>query len=279
MAIMVASEEFKDCLYAFIFGYARFDVKNQKKRIYSLLPLLHPLFIIPVAVILILYLLYRRRREEISIEQFLTRHNEGILISEEKAPGVLTGGKEDLTKLLDIATDRLVIENGITPDHVFFLLSRKDFDIFSGEFLKVLYTKHVWLFIENIQDKKVLNRLRKIGKVILFDPDFMKTCGSSMLILGIIPRVLSLISKGSDTNLDHIHAALPDLTTISYVFPADVHSSIASVLKHQKYLCMNHGEVSLQITNCRDYVEGAAGPLKYVKAEAESFFMTFRRCA
>jgi len=282
MEVMVASQEYFDSLCAFSFGYARLDVKKQGKKIFSMFPLpFFPLFFLSIIIAVLLWFLLNKKKikEEIEIESYLTKRNEGILISEEDAPGLLNGKKEDLAKLLGIAIDKTVIEQGVTPNHVFFLLNKDDFDIFSDEVLETIADKQVWLFLEDSGQAKLMKKFERIGKVILFDSEYMQTCGYPKLILGIIPRFLSLISRDSNTTLDHIFHGIPDKCTISFSFPTDVHSSLASVLKHQKYFCANHNDSCLQITNRKDYVKDIMGPAKYVKSETESFFVSFREVA
>ena len=118
--------------------------------------------------------------------------------------------------------------------------------------------------------------MSKIGKVILFDPDHMETCGYPTLILGIIPRFLSLISKESNTNLDHIYQSIPEISTFSYSFPIDLHTSSASLLKHQKFLLKTYNDDYYQVTNCEDIVEYLPSPAKFVESETESFYICFR---
>ena len=103
----------------------------------------------------------------------------------------------------------------------------------------------------------------------------MEIFGNNDLTLGLIARFLSLISRNSETNLDHVFHAIPDFCTISYSFPLDVHESYASVLKHQKHLCENRGDSVLQITNYEDFVAEFTPSVKLVKAETEPFFMSF----
>jgi len=218
----------------------------------------------------------RKNKDEVELESFLTKHNEGILISEEEAPGLLNGKKEDLAKLLGIAIDRQLLENKETVNHIFFLLKKDDLDIFSDEVLEVIGDKHVWLFIEGNGNAKPNKKIERIGKVILFDPEYMRTCGKPAMVLGIIPRFLSLISRDGDMNLDHVYEGLPDLCTLSYSFPTDVHASLASVLKHQKFFSMNHGEDVMQITNSKNFARDTGGFVKFVNAETEPFFISFK---
>ena len=216
MEVMVASQEYFDSLCAFSFGYARLDVKKHGKKIFSMFPLpFFPLFFLPIIIAVLLWFLLDKDKE---------KHNEGVLISEEDAPGLLNGKKEDLAKLLGIAIDKTVIEQGVTPNHIFFLLSKDDFDIFSDEVLETIADKQVWLFLEDSGQTKLMKKFERIGKVILFDPEYMQTCGYPKLILGIIPRFLSLVSRDGDTTLDHIFHGIPDKCTISFSFPTDGHS-------------------------------------------------------
>jgi hypothetical protein len=93
--------------------------------------------------------------------------------------------------------------------------------------------------------------------------------------LGIITRFLSLISRNGCTNIDHVYEGLSYICTISYSFPTDFHVSVASILKHQKHLCINHNESSLQITNCEDLVNDLEGTARYVEVDTEPFFISF----
>jgi len=211
------------------------------------------------------------------VENFLTKRNEGILISDsdEKRPGLLTGNRDNLAKKIGIAIDKDVIERGMTANHIFFLLGKKDLDIFTNEVLEIIGNKHVWFFIERDIQSRYKNKLEKIGKTIVFNTKYLQTFGNSDLTLGLIARFLSLISREGNTNLDHVYEGLPDLCTLSYSFPLDIHNSYASMLKHQKHLCGNRGESCLQITNCEDFVEDFTHSVKLVKAETESFFISF----
>jgi hypothetical protein len=155
-------------------------------------------------------------------------------------------------------------------------LTKHDLDVLSDHVLEVIADMNVWLFIESNGKSKQIKKLERIGKVILFDQEYMQTCGISPLVLGIIPRFLSLISDLGDTNIDHLYNSIPEISTVSFTFPANVHSSVASILKHQKYLCAGYGEDSLKITNCKDYVNDLLGLAKYVKADTEPFFINFR---
>ena len=278
MAVMIASGEFGECLYAFVFGYARFDLKSGGKRIYLLLPFLYPPVLTVISLVaLIIILLRRRKAQRIEVEPLTAPCNEGILISEEKVPGVLAGGKDDLPRLLEVAIDRLVARRGVTPNHIFFLLNGNDLDIFSDDLLEVIGDKQVWLFVE-APGKKEVESLRRIGKLILFDREFMERRGIPLPVLGIIPRFLSMISGEGGTTLEHIHASLPEITTVSYVFPADAHASIASMLKHQRHLCAGYGEVCLSVTNSRVCTGKSLSGIRYVRADTEVFLITFRRC-
>ena len=279
MALMVASKKFKDCLYAFVFGYFRYDVKRQKKNIFSIIPF--PFIPISIVVFIVLIFLWyisfkRKKKDEIEIKNFITKLNEGILISDEDSPGLLSGRKEELVKLIEIAGDKEVISRGEIFNNIFFILDQKDTDIFTDELMETIANKNVWIFIEGNIKTKQNKKLEKIGKVILFDLDHMETSGTPSLFLGIITRFLSLISRNGWTNTDHVYEGLPYICTISYSFPTDVHASVASILKHQKYLLINHKESSLQITNCEDFVNDLQGPARYVEAETEPFFLSFR---
>lgn len=276
MAVMIASKLFVKSLASFSFGYARLEFRKQRKQIFYLFPYAIILtLIILIAVIVMQQLKKRKNKQEVELENFLTRRNEGILllIEEEEQPGLLTGKKEDLAKLLQIALDKQIIERGETPNHIFFLLSKDDNDVFSREVLEILGDKHIWIFLEQLYNRKNLGR---IGKTIVFDPKHMETCGNPLVVLGIIPRFLSMISRQGETNLDHVYSMLPDRSTLSYSFPADVHASLASVLKHQKFFSTNHGEDILQITNVRDFSQGNGSPIKYVEADTEPFFLVFK---
>jgi hypothetical protein len=280
MAIMIGSKKYLECLNIFIFGYSRFDVKKQGRKIFSMWPLLF----IPILVIIILiYLLFRLpknngKTEELDLECFLTKRNEGVLISESEndEPGLLTCKKEELSKYISIALDKHVIEHGETPNHIFFILDKDDFDAITPEVLEVLRGKHIWIFIQNNCTSKTKNWLTRIGKVILFDPDYMETCGYSRLVLGIVPRFLSLISRNGDTNLNHIQQGIPDISTFSFSYPIDLHKTTASLIKHQKYLLKTYNDDCFQITNCENIVEYLPNPAKYVESETESFYVCFR---
>lgn len=274
MAIMIVSKPFASSLNSFAFGYARLEFRKQRKQVFSLFPYAIILtLIILIAVLVLQQLKKRKNKQEVELENFLTRRNEGILLTKEEWPGLLTGKKEDLAKLLQIALDKQIIERGETPNHVFFLLSKDDKDVFSREVLEILGDKHVWIFLEQVRNKTNLGR---IGKTIIFDPEHMETCGNPLVVLGIVPRFLSMISRQGETNLDHVYSMLPDRSTLSYSFPADVHASLASLLKHQKFFSMNHGEDILQITNVKDFAQGNGSPIKYVEADTEPFFITFK---
>lgn len=280
MAVMVASKKYNECLNAFVFGYARMDIKKQAKRVFSINPFIPIISIVIIAIALIWFLLKNiGNPEKIDIESFMTCRNEGVLISEEDTPGMHTGNKEELSKLIGIAIDKQALEFGETPDHMFFLLSSNDYDIFTDEVLEAIGNKHVWIFAEDKINAKTKRRLKKIGNVILFNPDHMKKCGYSQLTLGIIARFLSLISKDSNTNLDHIFQGIPDICTISFSYPADIHDSLASILKHQKHLIPDHKEEVIQITNCYGFKENLVKPANYVNAYTEDFFIGFEEVA
>ena len=279
MVVVVASKKFKKILYAVVFGYFRFDVKKQKKKIFSLIPFLFiPISIVAfIALVLLWYFLFKcRKRNEIEIKNFITKLNEGILISDEDAPGLLSGGKNKLIRLIGIAEDKEVISKGEIFNNIFFILDQKDTDIFTEEMLNTIANKNVWIFIEGNRITKQNKKLQKIGKVILFDPEYMETYGIPSLVLGIITRFLSLISRNGSTNTDHVYEGLPDICTISYSFPTDIHASVASILKHQKHLCVNHNESNLQITNREDFVNDLQGTARYVNANTEPFLLSFR---
>jgi len=279
MAIMVASKRFAESLNAFSFGYARLSLKKQGKQVFLLFPYALFLFlIILIAVFVMQQLKKRKNGEEVELENFLTKRNEGILLTDDEQPGLLNGKKEDLARLIQIAIDKQIIERGETPNHIFFLLNKKDNNVFSNEVLEILGDKHVWIFMEQGNAKRKKN-LERIGKTIFFEPEHMETCGNPSMVLGIIPRFLSLISRDSDMNLDHIHEALPECCTLSYSFPADVHASVASILKHKKFFSMNHGDDVLQITNVRDFARDAGDSVKYVDADTESFFISVKEAA
>jgi hypothetical protein len=278
MAIMIASSRFLGCLYAFIFGYARLGFKNQTKKVYSIIPI--PFFpilgLLTVLVVFWLLLKKGKKKIEINTENFLTRRNEGVFISNQEMPGLLNANKKNLAKKIGIAIDRDLIEHRMTANHVFFLLSKGDLDIFTNEVLEIIANKHVWIFTEQGIQSKYKTSFGKIGKTIVFNPKYLKTFGNNELTLGLIARFLSLISREGDTNLDHVFHAIPDICTISYSFPLDVHESYASVLKHQKHLCGNRGESVLQITNHEDFVEDFTPSVKLVKADTEPFFISFK---
>jgi hypothetical protein len=276
MAVMVASKKYRDCLNAFVFGYARMDIKKQAKRVFSINPLIPAISLIIIIITLLWYWLKNKKKpEEMDIQSFMTRRNEGVLISKEDIPGLHTGNKEELSKLIGIAIDKQILENGETPDHIFFLLTTDDYDIFTDGVLEAIGNKHVWIFAEDKINAKTKRRLKKIGKLILFNPDHMKKCGYSQLTLGIIVRFLSLISRDSNTNLDHIFQSIPDICTISFSFPADIHDSLASILKHQKQLIPDRREEVIQVTNCDKFKENLAKPANFVRAETEDFFISF----
>jgi hypothetical protein len=91
----------------------------------------------------------------------------------------------------------------------------------------------------------------------------------------MIARFLSQISREGETNLDHVYHALPDFSTISYSFPIDNHKSFVSVLNHQKHLCSNRGDLLIQITNHKKFIEDLPHHAKYVDADTESFLISF----
>lgn len=280
MEIMVASKPFAGSLTAFTFGYARLGLKKQKKQVFSLLPYALILFLIILIAVLVMQQLKKRKNgEEVEVENFLIKRNEGILLTDKEEPGLLTGRKEDLARLLHIALDKQVLALGETPNHVFFLLSKEDSNVFSDEVLEVLSDKHVWIFIEESVNVKRKKDIGCIGKTIFFNQMHMQACGIPVMTLGIIPRFLSMISRHSDTNLDHVYAGLPERCTLSYSFPADVHISMASVLKHQKSFSMHHGEEVMQITNSRDFARDAGAQVKYVNVDTEPFFISFKEAA
>jgi len=281
MVTVVASKKYKDSLYACICGYFRYDVKKHEKKIFSLIPV--PFIPISIIVFIVLILLWyllskHRKKDEIEIRNFITRFNDGILISDEDedAPGLMTGKKEELVKLIGIAEDKTVVSKGEVFNHIFFLLDNKDTDIFTDELLETIANKNVWIFIEGNKETKRDIKLDKIGKIILFDSEYMKTCGNPSMTLGLILRFLSMISREGCTNLDHVHEGLPDICTISYSYPTDLHMSLASVLKHQKHLCVNHNESSLQITNSEDIAKVLQGPARYVEADTEPFLFSIK---
>jgi len=274
---MVASQQFIDSLYIFIYGFARLDVKNQRKKIFSMIPIpFVPILGVIIALVLLWFLLKKKQKKlTVDVENFLTKLNEGVLISGKEKPGLLAGNRENLAKKIGIAIDNDVIKRGVTANHIFFLLGKDDFDIFTNEVLEIIGNKHVWLFIEHDIQSKYKKKLEKIGKTIAFNPKYLQTFGNSKLTLGLIARFLSLISREGNTNLDHVFHAIPDSCSISYSFPLNIHNSYASVLKHQKYLCENRGESRLQITNCEDFVRDFTHSVKLVKADTEHFFINF----
>ncbi len=277
MAVMIASKKYYKCLNAFTYGYARKDVRDQGKKIFSIIPF-SPILVIILFIALFLWFLHSKHKKthEIDLDFYLTKRNEGVLITTKQLPGVLSGSKKNIPRLIEISIDKEVIEYGKTPDNIFFLLTKNDLDVLSDHVLEVIADMNVWLFIEGNGKSKQIKKLERIGKVILFDPEYMQTCGISPLVLGIIPRFLSLISGNGDTNIDHLYSSIPEINTVSFTFPANVHSSVASILKHQKCLCARYGEDSLIITNCKDYVNDLLGPAKYVNADTEPFFINFR---
>ena len=276
---MVASQQFIDSLYVFIYGFARLDVKNQRKKIFSMIPIpFFPILGVIIAVVLLWFLLKKKQKKlTVDVENFLTRRNEGILISisDEEMPGLLNANKENLAKNIGIAIDKDLIEHGVTANHIFFLLGKDDLNIFTDEVLEIIGNKYVWIFTENGIQSEYKTKFEKIGKTIVFNPKYLQTFGNSDLTLGLIARFLSLISREGDTNLDHVFHAVPDFCSISYSFPLDVHKNYASVLKHQKHLCENRGEGCLQITNREDFVEDFTHSVKLVKADTEPFFFSF----
>ncbi|MCU0849741.1 MAG: hypothetical protein MUC80_00510 [Candidatus Thermoplasmatota archaeon] len=281
MAIMVASKRFVDSLNAFSFGYARLGLRKQGKQVFSLLP--HSFLLFLIFLIIALLLRSRKKKhnenEEVEVENFLIKRNEGILLTDEEEPGLLTGRKEDLARLLHIALDKQVITMGETPNHVFFLLSKEDTNVFSDEVLEALGDKHVWIFMEEDANAKRKKTSGRIGKTIFYDRMHMHACGIPTMVLGIIPRFLSMITKQSDTNFDHVYAGLPERCTLSYSFPADIHASLASLLKHQKSFSLHHGETVLLITNSNNFDRDAGAQAKYVDADTEPFFISFREAA
>ena len=280
MEIMISSQQFIKSLYVFIYGFARLDVKNQRKKIFSLIPTpFFPIFGL-IIIVLVLWLLMKKRKKKtiVEVDNFLSNLNEGVLISDDEIemPGLSTSNKENLAKKIGIAIDKDVVQHGVTANHVFFLLGKDDLNIFTKEVLEIIGNKHVWIFTENGIKSKYKTKFEKIGKTIFFNPKYLKTFGNNNLTLGLITRFLSLISRESETNLDHVFHAIPDFCTISYSFPLDVHKNYASVLKHEKHLCENRGESCIQITNRDDFVEDFTHSVKLVKADTEHFFISFR---
>lgn len=281
MIIMVASSEFVNSLYAFAYGYARLDFKSQSKKVFSMIPMpLFPVLGLLVALVLLwTYLKNRRKKIAVDVDNFLTKLNEGVLISEDdedEKPGLLTSNRVNLAKKIGIAIDRDLIEHGMTSNHVFFLLNRNDLDIFTEEVLEIIGNKHVWIFTEHDIKPKWKKKFEKIGKVVVFNQKYLQAFGNGDLTLGLIARYLSLISRDGDTNLDHVYHAIPDISTISYDFLIDNHKSFASVLKHQKHLCGYAGDSCLQITNYKDFILDFTHSVKLVNAETEPFFISFR---
>jgi hypothetical protein len=275
---MVASKGYEKSINAFAYGYARLELKNQEKRIFSITPF--PGLVIFSLLVIIIILLWRlmkkrTRNDVVKVENFLTRRNESIMISKELMPGTLNCLKKDLSKSIWITRDKHIVEYGESCTNIFFLLKKKDINVFSNEVLDATAGMNIWIFIEGNRASKQIKKLERIGKVILFDPEYIQNCGNSQLVLGIIPRFLSMISRNGYMNIDHVYDGLPDICTISYTFPTDIHNSLASVLKHQKHFCVNHLESCLHITNCKDHASNHMGPARYVKANTEPFFISF----
>jgi hypothetical protein len=269
---MVASSSFSKSLHAFIYGYTRLDLKNQSKKIYSI-PYFPILGLLIVLVMTWSFLKSRNKKIEVDLDNFLTRRNEGVVISDIETVGILHANREDLPKKIGIAIDRGVIEHGITANHVFFLLNNNDLDIFTNEVLEIIGNKHVWIFTEYNKQLKYKKKLEKIGKTVFFNPKYLQRFGNNGVTLGLIARFLSLISRDSETNLDHVFHTIPDFCTISYSFPLDVHDSFASVLKHQKHFCEDRDEICIQICNYEDFIPDFTSSVKLVKAGTESFLI------
>jgi hypothetical protein len=281
MTVMVTSRFFTDSANAFAFGYARLHPKMQGKRIFSPLPIYPLLFLIFIISILVWYILSKLKiKNEIDLDYYLTKRNEAIVISQEENPGLLNGAKDNIAKLIGIAVDKQVIEQGETPRHIFFILDKSDLDVFTNEVLEAINNMNVWVFINENGSINLPKNLRRIGKIIIFNKENMENVGISNLTLGIMARFLSLISNDGDTNLDHIYHSLPDISTISFSYPIDIHSSLASVIKHQKHLYVSNTEDFLQITNCTNFKDDLVTPMKFVIADTEPFFISFRgaRC-
>jgi hypothetical protein len=280
MTVMVASEKYHRCLNAFTYGYARKDVRNQGKKIFSIVPFpFSPVLIIILIIILILlfWLSKRKKSNKIDLDFYLTKRNEGVLITTKtkQFPGVLSGSKKDIARLIGISIDKQIIEQSKTPDNIFFLLAKQDLDVLSDQVLEIIADMNVWLFIERNGNSKQMKKFERIGKTVLFDPEYMQTCGIPSVVLGIIPRFLSMISGNGDTNIDHLYNSIPEVSTISFSFPTDVHSSVASILKHQKCLYPGYWTDSLKITNCKEHVNDLTGTARYVEADTEPFFISF----
>lgn len=278
MAVMIASEKYYQCLNAFTYGYARKDVRNQGKKIYSIIPFPFPILFITILILTIIFLFLlskRKKSTKIDLDFFLTKRNEGVLITKKQLPGVLSGSKKNIAKQIVISVDKQVIEQGKTPDNIFFLLAKHDLDVLSDQVLEIIADMNVWLFVERNGDLKRIKKIERISKTILFDQKHMETCGIPPAILGIIPRFLSMISWNGDTNIDHLYHSIPDVSTLSFSFPTNVHSSVASIIKHQKCLLPSYEEDSIKITNCKEYVNDLIGTARYVKADTEPFFISF----
>ena len=280
MILIIGSRRFEKSIYVCVYGYSRLHFRDHTRKMFSIIPL--PFLPIAglLAALALLWLLLKRRNKKIDVgvENFLTLSNEGIILSGER-PGLIASGKKDLAKNIGIAIDRAVAKQGVTPNHVMFMLDSEDMDVFTNEVMEIIGGKYVWLFVEQGIQRKYRNKLEKIGKTIIFNQKYLRAFGNEGLTLGMIARYLSLISRDGDTNLDHLYHALPDVSTISYAFPIDDHSSLTSALKHQKHLCANHGEPILQITNHKEFMEDLSHPAKYVKADTESFLISFMEVA
>jgi len=278
MIIIVVSNHFERSLYACVYGYARLHFKDETRKIFSIVPLPFLPIVGLLAGLALLWLLLKKRSKkvEVGVENFLTKRNEGVLISDEEKPGLIASNKENLAKNIGIAIDRAVARQGVTPNHVMFLLGSEDMDVFTNEVMEIIGDKYVWLFVEQGIQRKYKSRLEKIGKTVIFNQKYLRAFGNEELTLGMIARYLSLVSRDGDTNLDHLYHAIPDFSTISYAFPIDDHSSLTSALKHQKHLCANRGEPILHITNHKEFMEDLPHPAKYdVKADTESFLISF----
>ena len=275
---MVASQGYENSLNAFAYGYARLVLKNQEKRIFSPIPGVL-IFFLMFIIAMLLWKLGKKRygNDSVKIDNFLTRRNESIMISKEISPGSLNCTKKDLPKSIWIARDKHIVEFGESCSNIFFLLKKKDVNVFSYDVLDATAGMNIWIFVEGNRKSKQIKKLERIGKVILFSPEYIQNCGSSLLVLGIIPRFLSLISRNGYMNIDHVYEGIPDICTISYTFPTDVHKSLASILKHQKHFCVNHNESYLHITNCKDHASSHMGTARYVKANTEPFFISFNK--
>ena len=61
MAVMIASKTYTKSVYAFVYGYARRDIREKSKKIYSIVAF-HPLIVILFLIIVLLLLLLKKKR-------------------------------------------------------------------------------------------------------------------------------------------------------------------------------------------------------------------------